>query len=239
MQWNMKARVSAILVAASVLCSTAALADEAPPERTGFQMAARTGAQLPLGTAYTEWTVPFQPSTSMSDVFSAQVPIHLEVGAKPIPQLFLGGYLGLAFGGAAGTTSNSCDSAGISCAAANFRVGVEIQYHILPAEKLNPWIGYGIGYESIALSGDAPNGNNLTLSLAGPEFAHFMGGLDIRLGRYVGLGPVVDFSIGRYTDRTIESGGATGSVRRDEDIPSGNRATHFWLFLGGRVVLFP
>jgi hypothetical protein len=59
-------------------------------------MALRTGYSVPLGSV-TE-------NLSMSDSVSGQVPILIDIGGKPIPNLFVGGYLGLGFGGVAGAT---------------------------------------------------------------------------------------------------------------------------------------
>jgi hypothetical protein len=171
---------------------------------------------------------------SMGDVYGWQIPIIIELGGKPIPNLFIGGYLGLGFGGASGDTATACDRLKVTCAAASFRIGVEIQYHIMPAEKMNPWIGYGIGLESAAVAGEG-NGNKVSNAVSGPEYAHLMGGLDFRLSKAIGVGPLVDFSIGTYTHQKIEANGRTV----EGDIDSSARATHFWLLVGGRLVIFP
>ncbi len=73
--------------------SSVALA-ETPPPRVGFQMDIRTGYALPMGT--------FAENVKMSDIASGQVPFIVDIGGKVIPELFIGGYLGLAFGREAG-----------------------------------------------------------------------------------------------------------------------------------------
>jgi hypothetical protein len=51
----------------------------------------------------------------------------------------------------------------------------------------------------------------------------------------IGIGPVADFSVGRYTQVTTD----TGRLKIEGDIADDERATHFWLMLGGRMVVFP
>jgi hypothetical protein len=168
----------------------------------------------------------------MSDAFSAQWPLMLEIGGKPIPNLFIGAYFLTGVGGAAGAAADTCSRANISCTGVNVRLGVELQYHVAPADKINPWFGYGIGYEAGALSGTA-NGQDFTVSAAGPEFAHLSAGLDFRLSRVFGIGPVASYSLGQYATLKVQQGGSTV----DGDIKE--KALHQWLMLGGRVVFFP
>jgi len=194
--------------------SSVALA-QTPPPRTGFQMDIRTGYSVPLGKV--------QKDLKMSDVFSGQVPIMVDIGGKPIPELFIGGYLGLGFGSTGGKEDN-CPS----CAAVGLHLGVQAQYHILPAGQVNPWIGYGLGFESAALAND-----NASIGWGGFQFARFMGGADFRIDRVFGVGPFVDLSMGTYTKMSIESGNLTSK----EDVT--DTAMHQWLTFGVRFVFFP
>jgi len=189
-------------------------------------MGLRAGYAVPMGrlTGF--------PNADMTNVFAGQVPLFVEIGGKPNAHLFVGGYFGLGFGGAAGVQKDACDMANASCIAVGIRIGGELQYHILPEGSANPWLGYGIGYESIALSGSS-GGTTETVSVGGFEYAHFMGGVDFRLNHGFGIGPVVDFSIGEYSHAHYDSGTTT----TDEDIQ--NKATHEWLTLGVRFVFFP
>ena len=109
-----------------------------PPARTGFQIALRTGVAVPLGK--------IDESGNMSDAFTPQVPIIADIGFKPIPQLFLGGYVGIAAGGVGDSFKKSCDAVGVDCLAVGGRIGIQAQFHILPEARWNPWLGYGLGY---------------------------------------------------------------------------------------------
>ena len=57
-----------------------------------------------------------------------------------------------------------------------------------------------------------------------------MGGVDFRLSRAFGIGPFVDLSVARFSSGHDDLVG-------DFDIP--NKATHEWLTLGVRAVIFP
>ena len=97
-----------------------------------------------------------------------------------------------------------------------------------------PFIGWrrrlarGIGLAWLSAGDDGQD-----MSLRGFDFAHFLVGLDVRLSRSFGIGPFVDFSVGSYSHREID----TPSGRIDEDIRG--RAFHHWLLVGPRFVLLP
>jgi len=200
--------------------------DGAPPPHTGFQLAVRTGVAIPFGK------IEEGKSGAMSDTFSPQVPFVLDIGGKVIPNLFIGAYLGLALGGAGGNFADACKRANATCVGVGVRFGIEAQWHFMPDAKMDPWIGYGIGYAGEGASGQA-NGVTTSLTVAGPEYGHFSGGLDFRLNKTIGIGPMVDFGIGRYTRAKTETLGVT----REGDLQ--NTALHEWLTLGVRMVVLP
>ena len=194
--------------------SLAGRAEPPPPAQTGFQLALRTGYSLPLGKA--------ERNLEMSDLASGQVPIFIEVGGKPIPYLFLGGYMGFGFGGPAGFLKNTC---GGRCSAGAFRIGIEAQAHILPGAFANPWVGYGIGLESVVVGTGADD----NIGFAGVELARFGAGVDFRLTKIFGLGPFVELSMGNYS--SISAGDLTADIA--------HTAMHEWLTFGARFVFFP
>ena len=107
----------------------------------------------------------------------------------------------------------------------DLHIGIEAQYHILPAGAVNPWIGYGLGWESLSMSTSA-GGVTRSSSISGFEFARLMGGVDFRVSRVFGVGPFVDLSMATYSSA---SNGATIN----------DTGTHEWLTLGARFVFFP
>ncbi len=165
----------------------------------------------------------------MSDDFAFQVPLLVEVGIKVHPMLFLGAYGGPSVGPVSSTFSNAQGCAGHSCLAADWRIGLEMQVHFRPAERLNPWVGYGLGFESASASASGGLGD----TYSGLELARFSGGLDIRLSRYFGVGPYVGLDFGSYSQEHLQQVGKTV----DQSIS--NTALHEWITLGVRAVLFP
>lgn len=197
---------------------------EAPPARTGFQVAARVGAAIPLGDA--------ADGAPLSDGLGAQFATVVDIGGKIIPQLFLGAYLGANVGGVGAQTSKSCDQQrATGCLGFTYRIGVEAQYHIIPDGKVDPWVGYGIGYEVSRVLGNA-NGTTVSTTLVGPEYGHFMAGVDFRLTKIFGIGPFVDFAIAKYTNQSSEP-----DASRNGEIS--NKATHQWLTFGAKFLFFP
>lgn len=201
-------------------------AGEPPPARTGFQVALRTGVSFPAGKT--------AEGQAMTDVFAWQVPLHVEIGAKVIPELFIGAYGAVGFGGVSSSFEKQCNGVGVDCSANSTRFGIEAVLHLFPARLLDPWIGYGLGYETTTQVGQT--GRAVTSqSLSGIELAHLMAGLDIRLGRAAGLGPFFDVGLGQYSsyhrDRTADGGAI------DRDVEQG--AVHAWLSGGVRAVFLP
>jgi hypothetical protein len=97
----------------------------------------------------------------------------------------------------------------------------------------NPWFGYGLGIESIAV-GMSSGGQSGSVSSGGFEYARLMAGIDFRLSRAFGLGPFADFSMGTYSRYRIE---IPGEPVQEGDIEE--TAAHQWLSLGVRGVVFP
>jgi len=170
----------------------------------------------------------------MTDTFNGQVPITFDIGGKFGKNVFLGAYFGIAPGGVASAALPGCPSnAQCTASSAAVRFGAQIQYNFLPDRGINPWIGYGIGIEANGISYTI-NNQTTDESMFGPEYGHFMGGVDFRLGKVVGLGPYVDFSLGRYNDTSI-----TDSDGTRHDYTFTHPTLHEWLQIGVRGVIFP
>lgn len=201
-----------------------------PLGHKGFQMAFRSGVALPLGDAKDadpgDATTPGGRS-ELNELVGLQVPLHLDIGAKPNKHVFIGGYVSLGLGLASGALAKDCDRLGRDCRSLSFRLGAQIHYAIAPDERFNPWVGYGLGISRLDV-GDS----GLDVGFRGFDFGRFMAGLDVRLSRTIGLGPFVDFTVGKYASRSIENNGF-----RDADIEG--RSFHYWVTIGPRIVLLP
>ena len=161
----------------------------------------------------------------MSDLLGVQFPFTVDIGAKVIPNLFVGAYLGSSVGLPSGDLADVCDFAGKDCLAYGLRLGIQAQYHILPAGPVNPWLGYGLGFESLGRT-VSKDGATSSTSIGGFELARFMAGVDFRVTPLFGVGPFVDLSLASFS--SVSNGAKINE-----------KAMHEWLTLGARFVFFP
>lgn len=208
---------SADAVATPAPAPTAASAPAAEGNATGsataggsatdkkFVLGLRLGYGLPMGS--------ISKDVKFSDFFSSMIPIWLDVGYMVTPNVMLGVY------GQYGLVSIKNCPSGASCSAHDIRVGVQGQYHVLPSEKIDPWFGLGIGYESLAGSVAGVSGSD-----TGFEFANLQAGLDFKLSPAFGFGPFASFSLGQFSNETTAGQSAS--------IPE--KALHEWFTLGVR-----
>jgi hypothetical protein len=185
---------------------------DSPPARHGLVLALRPlGVGLPMGNVAKD--------SPMTDLTVADIPIWLDAGYMVLRQLMLGIYAQYAIvaGGHNFTGSGS-----------DIRLGIQAQYYPVDTGLLNPWVGLGVGYEMLKTS--ATFGNQ-SVDLKGFEFAHLQVGLDFRLGRYIGLGPLVGYSIGQYSSMSMSGSYTNGQSS------FGDKALHEWLTFSARVTL--
>jgi hypothetical protein len=208
---------------------------DAPPANAGFQASIRTGLQFPFGNATGA------SADTMGNTFSWQLPLIADAGWKPSPNWYLALYAGFGFGAPGGAVAQSCTSNSESCFAATVRIGLQAIYYFTPAGSNDPWLGYGIGYEQSSVNigkGDASG----SVSASGWEFGHLMAGIDFRLSPLIGIGPMIDLSVGQYSKLTDSSGSISGGVYTETGSASSSiaqTALHEWLLLGGRIVFGP
>ena len=203
---------SSILVAAiAVAAPFTALAVE-----PGLEIALRTGFTLPFGS------IDGSPSSSLSDGFTGFVPIGAELGWRFTPNLFAGMSGSYAFG-----LAKNCPSAS-SCSGHDASFGIELRYHALPDDRIDPWFGLGAGYEWFSTS-NTIGGTTLDANADGVEFVHAQLGTDLQTSRNVHVGPFIQFSLGQYRLVEFSSGGST--TRRE----IANKVLHEFLTFGVRM----
>ncbi len=204
------------------------------PAASGFQAAFRTGLVFPYGDATGA------PGDALGDRYAWQLPFAVDLGARFARSFFAGAYLGLGFGstGSDPRLEAACiddDDDGqndIVCTAVTLRAGIEGTYSFSPDRHLNPWVGYGFGWESTHASyTDHERGYGESVMIGGLTLAQLSAGFDIR--RAVGVGPFLEIAIGRYTKTTTSIGEETFRT------PIENHALHAWIFVGGRLVTNP
>jgi outer membrane protein W len=217
----------AAVVALSCLCTTVARAER----HTGFEAALRLGYGIPLGDA--------AGNAELSDGIAGQVPLILDIGYRITPMVFLGVYGQYGFAWLSDNYADGCDATNASCSAHDIRLGIEAQFHFQPLEKLDPWIGVGIGYEWAGL--DVEVGNmEVDTTLSGFEFINLQAGLDIRVSEHFYVGPFLNFSIGQYSSASASCSG--GGLCADQFGVNGDiddKAVHEWLMLGVRAGFGP
>lgn len=180
-----------------------------------FVIGLRLGYMLPMGD--------LMKDVAMSDGISGAVPIWLDLGYMVTRNIMVGAYGQYAF-----AFLKNCQ-AGADCSASGYRLGIQGQYHVSPTEKINPWVGVGLGYENISVSRSMA-GQETKGSYSGMEYVNLQAGADFKVSPTVGIGPFLSFSLGQYGSATIESGGSSVS----DDIPSDLTAMHEWLTFGVR-----
>lgn len=209
----MRTTLMSLSLAAVVLASGSALAAE---DQGGLELGARLGYGIPMGDAVKD--------SKLSDAYSGQIPIQIDVGYRINPNIYAGAYFMYGIGL---MNSDKCKD----CSGSDMRFGVQAQYHIMPAETFDPWIGLGVGYEiassksSVTVLGQTFDGK---FSTKGMEFVNISVGGDYKLSPNLAIGPFATFAIGQYSSTSSDLNGKTS----DDDIT--DKALHQWLLLGVR-----
>jgi hypothetical protein len=192
----------------------------------------RSGYALPMGKDKRD-----AGQVSMNDVYVGQVPLWLDIGYEPLPNLMLGGFglWGPAFVAAADPNVDPADPdlvacpQGGSCFGHVFRGGGQAHWLFAPHSTVDPWVGLGAAYEFAWVKRTVSNDTRKRLN-RGPEIINVQAGLDIKPKDELAIGPFVSFSIDRYTAcKNTENG--SQAARCDIE----RRAQHFWLMMGARV----
>jgi outer membrane protein W len=221
-------RFSVVCLGFAGLCVTA----NAAAQERKFQLALRSGYSMPMGSAVGSGTVTVLgfPATidtvKMGDNFSYRVPLWIDAGYMVTPNVMLGVYFQYGF---VGVKSRNTDaefgcSPGADCSGHDLHYGIQVQYYLTPGASVNPWLGFGVGRESMSLHA-SQQGQSTDLTLSGWTYALLQAGVDFGITDAFALGPFAAFSFGQYSTATVESGG----ISLDVDIPT---AMHEWLTLG-------
>jgi hypothetical protein len=111
-----------------------------------------------------------------------------------------------------------------SCSGSSVRLGLGLEYHFTPAERVDHYVGLGAGYEWLTLDIGGSR-----LEYRGLEWLNVRFGEEFALGP-LGIGPVLSLALGRYTQHEIEVPpvpAIEGSIAEP--------TFHVWLFLGVRL----
>lgn len=186
----------------------------------------RAGYALPLGK-----TTRNGDGTYLDEHYSGHVPLGIDIGYEPLPNLMLGGYgyWGPAFMATATAADGPGCPDGASCFGNVFRGGPQAVWFFLPRAKLDPWVGLGAAYEFAFTRAKLDQDTTRTLN-RGAEIINVQAGLDYKPKRQLSIGPFASFSVGRYTNCKTTINGSPGP-RCDIE----QRAQHEWFLVGARV----
>ena len=171
------------------LISTAALADV---EASDSAVTKRLGAvhnalEIAVGAGYAQGTGDIADNmASVGDLSGAGGTGELKIGYRIIPELAIGAYGTLA----AFAEGDQVDNSNVMGATA----GVFADWHILPAEELDPWIGLSSGWRTLWVDPDSGKGE----TLQGLELARLQVGLDYRITPEVAIAPVVGGALSMF-----------------------------------------
>jgi opacity protein-like surface antigen len=216
-----------------------------PPVRDWM---ASPGLQFGLRSGVIEGTGVVYSGLSLRSASSAAIPIIADLGARIIPQLYLGVYG--QFAPVITKNTPQCPD-GFDCAAQNWRFGIQADYHFIPTSRFDPYVGIGSGYEILHSSsvGTAPiptpagvvqgNVNGHAVD-RGWEFAAVTVGFDYRAANFFGFGPFFTATLAEYNVRTgatqVSVGGAEVSSSFLAPVSHG---IHELFFLGLRGTFNP
>jgi hypothetical protein len=188
--------------------------------------AAPTGPEVALRAAYATPLGDVVRDLAIRDVTSGGIPLWIDVGYRFTPKLYAGlyGSYGLLFTGTCGA-GNDCSQHGV-------RVGGNLQFHLTPDARFDPWFGIGIGYEWLTYS----ESNGLAsqeATVRGLESVMLQGGVHVAVAPGLRLGPFAAVSLGTYSDGSSAGVLGSSSGRLADTRP------HFWLNFGLRAQFLP
>lgn len=191
----------------------------------GFEGGLRTGYGVPFGKATDV------AALEMDELTMAVVPVWVDAGYRVSPKVFIGAYFLYGFGINSEPFRDSCDLRGVDCSTSSLRIGAQIHFHPLPRSPVNPWFGYGFGYElwnvNIEGAGEA------SLVFSGFEFVNLQFGHDFTPASHFYLGPFFSVAVGQFDQVDAKCSGALCT-----DFTAGGsieeKSLHGWLVFGIR-----
>lgn len=202
---------------------------------SGFALGLRAGYGIPFGNAVGTEEGEDGEGAKVSDTISGVIPLQVDLGYFINSNL----YLGASFQYGLAQLKEDCGTEDVDCSASQLRFGLNLAYHFAPAGKINPWLGVGVGYETLTVSGSGESaGTSIDISstASGFEFVNAQGGLDFRLSHQVSVGPFVTLTAAQYSKVSAKvdvEGDSPLDVDESQDIE--NKAIHAWLYGGLRM----
>jgi outer membrane protein W len=210
----MKMRLGSWLAGLLVLCATGTAFAQDGKIKLGL----RLGYALPTGKV---GDISQNGATldggKLSDDISGQIPIWIDAGYMVLPSLMVGLYGQYGFVG-----TKNCPS-GASCSAHDLRIGIQGQYHFMPEQSTDPWLGLGFGYESLGLS-ETVGGQSFDASINGWELLNLQGGVDFQVIPAFTVGPFLSFSLDQFSSEKSGS----------QSLDFTTKHIHEWILIGAK-----
>jgi hypothetical protein len=177
---------------------------------------AESGLELSLAAG---WGAPHgqrDSDTDLSRLLIGQVPAEASAGYRT--GFGLSAFAQARYGAVIG---RDCSS---GCSGSVTRLGLSLEYHFTPEDRIDHYVGLGAGYEWLGFDAGVSR-----LRYRGPEWLSLSFGEEFSIGP-VGIGPLLSLALGRFTHQEIDAPPA-----RPLEGPIEKRAVHVWLTLGVRV----
>jgi peptidoglycan-associated lipoprotein len=144
----------------------------------------RNAFELTLGTGYTEGFGQYTQSIGMPSVAQQGMALDLGLGYRIDPHWMIG-----AMGEYNELMAERADSA------RGVVAGIQAGYHMLPAQRVDPWVSLGSGYRWLW---EVHHDTNTSLLTQGLQMARLLVGVDIRTGRDFAIGPVIGADLDEF-----------------------------------------
>lgn len=222
-----RALVAVALFAGALRCATVEAGEANPtPMRPGRHPGFSFGARLGAGFALGDRARVAGVAESMSDHYSALLPIWFDAGYRLTSRLYVGGYFQY---GILPLTRSGCPEPVVGCSAHDLRAGAAAHFHFTPDRAVDPWAGVGFGYEGSTVTYQGQI-QSATRTNGGIEFANLQVGVDTHGALGVDWGMFASFSVNQYLTET-----QTPPVGEKKTYALSDETIHYFVVFGIRV----
>jgi hypothetical protein len=168
----------------------------------GIELGARVGVGLPMGNVQTG------RGEALDQTIRAMVPIAGDVGLRITHSWYVGAFYAYAPGFSGAGVSSFCSSHYLDrCSVRDSRLGLDVQYHMLPGQTLDPWMGVGFSFEWLTFAAHDPSYDySSSITATGWDFLDVQAGLDLSIIGELRGGPFASFPIGEFDGYSWDAG---------------------------------
>ncbi|HWO09305.1 MAG TPA: hypothetical protein VNN80_07490 [Polyangiaceae bacterium] len=208
----------------------------AAEQREGFTAGLRLGVGVPYGNAGRDTA---GGDRELSDLTTVRVPVWVDVGYS-FGALTLGIYGQVGVGVSGDACIGDCDWSDV-------RVGAQGELRFAPGAPVDPWLGVGLGVESLSYrtlaesavvdpSTSQPLTVRATERFVGPELL-LHAGVDFQVEDALRFGPFAALSVGQYVADSYNCTPDSPLCRGGSSVDGG--ALHGWISVGLRGAYTP